>query len=226
MSFRAVLFDMDGVIIDCEPIHLAAFQAVLKHHGHTLTDGQYKRYFAGKTDQAGFQDYFDSVGEGINVPAIMGEKAKAYLALASDRLIPYPGVIELIQDLAGRGIPLAIVTSSLRAEAELTLKFFGIRKLFSVVIAAEDFTHSKPDPESFLKGAVALHITPADCVAIEDTPSGVKSALAAGMRVIGVTNTHTAKELQEATLILGKLQPGCLDMLNWHYAPLGNAICS
>jgi HAD superfamily hydrolase (TIGR01509 family) len=213
MSYRAVLFDMDGVIVDSEPLHVATFQAVLKRYGHDLTDDHYKQHFAGKTDEAGFKQYFDFIGETVNLPVIMDEKARAYLELAADQLLPYPGVIELIQDLAARDIPMALVTGSLRAEAEVTLRAFDITDLFSVVIAAEDITESKPNPEGYLKSAKALGVEPADCIIVEDAPSGVKAARAAGIRCIAVTNTHTPEELEGATVMVDQLRPGCMGSL-------------
>src|SRR5581483_5102695 len=172
MSYKAILFDMDGVIVDSEPLHVAAFQITLKKYGHELSHDQYKQHFAGKTDEAGFKQYFDSIGEAVDIPLIMNEKGKAYLELAADRLVAYPGVIEFIRNLAERKVSLALVTGSLRAEADVTLEAFGIANLFSAVIAAEDITHSKPDPEGYLKAAKTLGVNPDDCVVIEDAPSG------------------------------------------------------
>jgi HAD superfamily hydrolase (TIGR01509 family) len=213
MSYKAVLFDMDGVIVDSEPLHVAAFQATLRNHGHELSDEQYKQHFAGKTDEAGFRQYFDFIGETVDLPIIMDEKAKAYLELASDQLIPYPGVVELIRELSGQNVPLALVTGSLRAEAQTVLKAFAITDFFRAIIAAEDIAQSKPSPEGYLKGAKVLGVKPADCIVIEDAPTGVRAARAAGMRCIAVINTHSPEELEGATLIMDQLKVGCIDSL-------------
>jgi HAD superfamily hydrolase (TIGR01509 family) len=212
MTYKAVLFDMDGVIVDSEPLHVATFQAVLKRYGHDLTDDQYKQHFAGKTDEAGFKQYFDYINETVELPVIMDEKARAYMELAADQMVPYPGVVDCIRELA-RHAPLALVTGSLRAEAEITLRTFGIADCFQIVIAAEDIERSKPDPGGYLKAAAALRVKPADCVIIEDAPSGVAAAKAAGIRCVAVTNTHTAEELADATHIVSSLQSGCLNDL-------------
>lgn len=213
MNYKAVLFDMDGVIVDSEPLHVAAFQATLRRYGHDLSDEQYKQHFAGKTDEAGFNQYFDFVGETVDLSVVMDEKAKEYLRLAADRLVPYPGVIELIRELADKTVPLGLVTGSLRAEAEVTLKAFDIEQYFSIIVAAEDISKSKPSPEGYLKGAEALGVHPEKCVVIEDAPSGVRAAAAAGMRCLAVATTHTPEELAGATAIVGRLQPGCLEVL-------------
>lgn len=213
MSHQAVLFDMDGVIVDSEPLHVAAFQAILKGYGHDLSNDQYKEHFAGRTDEAGLKQYFDFIGETVELPVIMDKKAKAYLELAADELKPYPGVIEFIQDLAKRDMRLALVTGSLKSEAEITLKAFNLTDYFSAVIAAEDIEHSKPNPEGYLKGAKALGISPADCIVIEDAPKGVQAAKAAGIYCVAVTNTHTAEESAGATRIVDQLKSGCLGAL-------------
>lgn len=210
MSYKAFLFDMDGVIVDSEPLHVAAFQATLKNYGFTLGSDQYKEHFAGRTDEAGFKHYFDFIGETVDLPVIMDEKARIYLALAADEISPYPGVIEFIHDLAKRNMQLALVTGSLRLEAEITLKAFNLTDYFSAVIAAEDIEHSKPSPEGYLKGVKALGVEPADCIVIEDAPKGVQAAKAAGICCLAVTNTHTKDELADATLIVDQLKPGCI----------------
>lgn len=213
MGYKAVLFDMDGVIVDSEPLHVAAFQATLKNYGHSLSGEQYKQHFAGRTDEAGFRQYFDYIGETVELPVVMDEKAKVYLGLAADQLTPYPGVLEFIRDLAAREVRLALVTGSLRAEADVVLRTFNLTDIFSTVIAAEDVTHGKPSPEGYLKGARGLNVGPADCIIIEDAPSGVQAAKAAGIRCVAVTNTHTKEELADAGLAIEQLKPGCIDSL-------------
>lgn len=211
MTYRAVLFDMDGVIIDSEQVHMAAFRAVLKRYGHDLTDKHYKQHFMGKTDEAGLKLYFEFMNERVDQGVVLDKKAKAYLALAADQLIAYPGIIEFIRELDQRAVALALVTGSLRAEADITLKAFELKPFFSAVIAAEDITASKPSPDGYLKGAEALGVKPTDCIVIEDAPSGVAAAKAAGMRCVAVTTTHSAEELKGATRIVDQLRLGCLD---------------
>lgn len=204
MKYEAILFDMDGVIFDSEPLHIAAFRTVLSRYGHELSQEDYVEHFAGKTDEAGFDSYFGSFTETFDLPAIMDEKAKVYLDLADSQLNPYPGIVPLIRELANRG-PLALVTGSLRMEAEAALKAFGINDCFKVIVAAEDITRSKPDPEGYNRAITELRVSPGQCIIVEDTPSGVRAARAAGVDCIAVTNTHTAEDLQDATHIVSRL---------------------
>lgn len=213
MKYQAVLFDMDGVVVDSEPVHEAAFRVTLRQYGHRLSENQYKQHFLGRTDEAGLQSYFDFVGETVDFPVVLDTKAREYLKLAADQLVPYLGALAFIRDLRARDIPLALVTGSLRAEADIVLKSFDLMAAFSAVIAAEDIHKSKPDPEGYLKGAAALGVAAEDCVVIEDAPSGVKAARAAGIRCVAVTNTHVVDELSEATFITNSLHAGLLEQL-------------
>lgn len=205
MNYKAALFDMDGVILDSEPLHFAAFKKTLQDHGKNLSDEEYKQFFAGRTDEYGFKRYFDFINETVNLSMIISEKSQNYLQLASGHLTTYPGVVKLIQDLA-RKMPLALVTESLSIEAKTTTDALGITDCFQAVICAEDIKRSKPDPEGYLKASEVLGIKNKDCVVVEDTPSGVLAAFNAGIACIAVTFTHSPNELAMANKIVDSLQ--------------------
>ncbi|MGF7229046.1 MAG: HAD family hydrolase [Candidatus Saccharibacteria bacterium] len=205
MKYEAALFDLDGVILDSEPLHVAAFRATLENYGHSLSTHDYKECFAGKTDEAGFESYFKFIDENVDLSILMDEKAKKYLELAGNQLVPYPGVVQLIRSLA-RSMPLALVTGSLRAEAEVALRTFEITDCFKIIVAAEDISQSKPSPEGYNKAAALLGTPSTHCVVVEDSPNGIKAARAAGADCIAVTNTHTESELQDATNVVNQLE--------------------
>lgn len=204
MKYKAVLFDMDGVILDSEPIHLAAFRATLANKGHILSDEDYKQHFAGKTDEAGFKQYFNFMNEEVDLSFVMNQKAKRFLELAADQLIPYPNIVSLIKELS-KHVPLVLVTGSLRVEAEIALNACNVIDCFKGIIAAEDVKHGKPDPEGYLQAVNLLGLKTSDCVVVEDSPSGVKAANNAGIDCIAITNTHTSDELKVATKVVGSL---------------------
>jgi len=195
---------MDGVILDSEPAHFAAFQTTLQRRGKQLSEDDYKANFAGLTDEAGFRKYFASINETLDLPVVMAEKTAIYLELASNRIVAYPGVVALIQELSGK-VPLALVTGSLRAEAHVALIALGIKDCFSVIICAEDVKEGKPNPEGYLQAQKALSVSKDECVIVEDSPSGVLAAKNAGIISIAVTTTHTRAELSEGTRIVDVL---------------------
>lgn len=204
MKYKAVLFDMDGVILDSEPLHEAAFREILQNYGHTLTEDDYKNHFAGKTDEDAFKQYFKIINESVNLPQILSEKANAYIELARNQLQPYTGVVAIIRDIAKK-LPLALVTGSLRYEVEVALGSLGIADCFSIIVAAEDVSQGKPNPEGYLKAAKLLNIPIKECIVVEDSPSGIKAAIVAGAYCVAVTNTHTADELKNASKIVDQL---------------------
>jgi HAD superfamily hydrolase (TIGR01509 family) len=216
MNYKAVLFDMNGVIVNDEPLHMVAFQAVLEARGYTLAEEQYNEFFVGRTDADGFLHYFESQHAQVDdMQKLLEEKAEAYQRLATGKLKPFPGVIEFIKDLAiNKKFPLALVTSSLRVEAETVLKTFGLTDYFAGEVTADDITDGKPNPEGYLKGAAVLNMQPAECIVIEDAPSGVKAAHAADMKCVAVLNTYIHDQLNNADLVVERLGPGCLDQLD------------
>lgn len=209
MIHKAVLFDMDGVILDSIPLHHQAAQAVFKTRGHELSYADYKRYFAGETDAEGFAQYCKLIGMQHDLAPMLRQKADEYERLAATTsLTPCPGSVACIRWFADKQLPLALVTGSLRAEAELVLRAFDLTDVFQAVVTADDVTHGKPNPEGYLKGAAALGMQPADCLVIEDAPSGIQAARAAGMHCIAVTTTYPAAELQQAHSVVPRLYAG------------------
>lgn len=209
-AFQAILFDLDGVIVNSEPLHVQVFRLTLREHGHELSDSDYAAHFAGRTDAEGFEQYFRFVQEQPNISLLMNDKAQRYLELAADQLVPYNGVTALIHGLAQK-FSLALVTGSLRTEAHIALDACGVLDCFKNIIAAEDVINGKPDPVGYLLAAQKLSIDPQNCLVIEDSPSGIAAANAAGMQSIAVTSTHSADELRNATLIVDQLEPSCFN---------------
>ncbi|HEX8226302.1 MAG TPA: HAD family phosphatase [Candidatus Saccharimonadales bacterium] len=204
MKYKAALFDLDGVIIDSEPLHMAAFKSTLSAHGYQLSDTDYTEYFEGRSDEDGFRLYFSSMNKSVDLSSFMADKADAYLAISAHQLIPYHGIQPLIKDLSAH-IPVALVTGSLRSEAETALDICGVRACFKTIVAADDVSNGKPDPEGYFKAASAVGVNPSECVVIEDSPSGVHAAKTAGMHCIAVTTTHLPSQLAQADQVVDRL---------------------
>ncbi|MFQ5478609.1 MAG: HAD family hydrolase [Candidatus Binatia bacterium] len=212
---RAVVFDFDGVIVDDEGLHLAAFRHALADYGITLSESEYFSKYVGFDDHDGFNAILKDrgVAEGaVALHELMADKALEFERLASEPVDLFPGVARLLEDLrAGSNpLPLAIASGALRSEIELILGGAGLGEHFDVIVSAEDVSVGKPDPEVYRLACTRLTcsnegLEPRDCLAIEDTIAGLQAASAAGMRTIAVTNSYPASELR-ADLVVDSLQ--------------------
>ncbi len=209
VQYQAVLFDMDGVIFDGEPLHYLAARDVLAKYGRAFTYEQYKQYCAGVADRESFSRYFADIGEtALPVESFLAEKAAAYMQVATkEPLTPIAATVACIRWLAKRHVPIALVTGSLRPEADLVLNSFAIADAFSAVVTVEDVTHGKPHPEGYLRGAKLLDVRPEHCVVVEDAPSGIAAANAAGIPCIALTTTYPRGKLTAADRIVNALSP-------------------
>jgi HAD superfamily hydrolase (TIGR01509 family) len=180
----AVLFDMDGLLIDSEPLWLEAETAVMARLGADWTPADQAQLLGGSLVRT--VRYL--LGKATR-PASPGQVAEWLMTrvteLIRDRGVPLrPGARELLAEVAAAGLPHALVTSSERGFMDAVLARTGLR--FDVLVCADDVSMTKPDPEPYLLAAKLLGTDPARCVALEDSPNGVASAQAAGCRVIAV----------------------------------------
>ena len=205
MKYQAILFDMDGVVVNSEPLHKQAFEDVFKHYDIKLTDDDFKMHFVGKTDERGLEGYSAHSNLQLDTAEFIEKKVKTYHKLASKSLVAYPGLVELVRELSNQ-VPLALVTGSLRTETDLVLNTLDIDDCFDIIVTADDVEEGKPSPEGYLRAVGLLSKDPEECVVIEDSPAGVSAANEAGIHCIAVTNTHTEAELGHADLIVDKLE--------------------
>jgi HAD superfamily hydrolase (TIGR01509 family) len=199
----AVLFDLDGVIVDSRPHHLAAWHRLAREHHLRHAPDYFTQTFGLRNDAI-----LGGLVPGIT-PVELARLADIKEALFRDaargRVEALPGVPELLNALDEQAAPRAIVTSTPRANLALILETLRLADRFDALVAEEDASKGKPDPEGFLVAAERLGIAPACCVVIEDAPAGLRAARAGGMRAIGVTTTHGAPELGDADLIVDSL---------------------
>ena len=182
-NFRAYLFDMDGTVADSMPVHYVAWTTAITEAGGTFPEDLFwvwggippKRIVAMLNEQFGYTMSPDDV---------VHRKENLYFTYLP-QVQAIPSVLEHIHAQHGK-LAFAIVSGSPRESVLKTLDTLGLRDLFPVVVAAEDYTHGKPDPEPFLTAARLLGIAPADCLVFEDAKAGIASAQAAGMAWVRV----------------------------------------
>jgi len=212
----AILFDFDGVIVNSEPLHLYAFQEILKAESIILSEEEYYRELIGFDDRGAFRHIFSQRGNPIdakNLARLMARKSEVVTDLIHGKKYrALPGVDQFVRGLR-RHYPLAICSGALREEIETMLDGIALRDCFTAIIAAEDVTIGKPDPQGYLKcmaelsekSAVAL--TPRNCLIVEDAPTVIKTVTAAGFQTLGVATSHGIEELAGATWRVKSLNP-------------------
>jgi beta-phosphoglucomutase len=211
---KAVVFDFDGIIVDSEPLHYRAFQKVLEPLGLGYSWQEYVDRYMGFDDRDAFLESFSSHGLVLDegrLAGLIADKAALFQEVIADGVTPYPGAVELIASLAG-AIPLALCSGALQSDILPILGLFSLGNAFDCMVTAEEVAASKPDPASYILALEKLQqkfpsqkISPAEALAIEDTPAGIVSATAAGMAVLAVTNSYPSSELHRARKIVDSL---------------------
>ncbi len=196
-NIRAVLFDMDGVIVDSEPHHERAFLEVFDELGYGQTHGIRFADFIGRSDLAVWLDFVERHKPPYHLDHLVGLKQKRVLDFMRATEPIFEGLPDLVRFLAPN-FRLAVASGSVHPVIEAVLSMKGLRPFFSTVVSSSDVPRGKPAPDIFLRAAQLLDVAPAHCCVIEDSKPGVAAGLAAGMRVIAITNTHPAQELRNA----------------------------
>ena len=212
MPLSGVVFDFDGVLADSEPLHLRAFQQALAPCPITLAANDYYERYLGFDDVGVFRAVARD-GRWELTEATLAElvtvKGKRFDELAKQGAALFPGAADAVRRIAG-WVPVAIASGALRAEIETLLSTTGLRRHFKTVVASGDTPRSKPSPDPYARAVDLLRpftatagLDPDGCfVAIEDSNWGIESALAAGLRCIGIAHTYPAETLRDAHLVL------------------------
>jgi len=184
-----VLFDLDGVLADTEPLHWAAYREVLLELGVDIGIEEYRRRFI---SQGGGPEYAcETYRLPLTADELRDRKLPRYLALLRRGVPPRPGARAALERLRGH-FRTAVATNSVRAEVELILGSLGLSSLLDAIVAREDYRDAKPAPDAYLTAAARVGLKAEECAVVEDTPRGLRAALAAGMRALALPNELTA----------------------------------
>ncbi len=196
----AVLFDMDGTIVDTERLWLASVERVASAVGRPLRPDD-AGHVLGRPSEHTAAHLHRTGGPDVPSPVALAARLDdAFAALVEADIVPRPGALRLLDELAAAGVPTAIVSASQRRVVDLVRTALG-RDKFAITIAAEDTVRSKPYPEPYLAAAAALEVSPSACVAIEDSPVGVAAAEAAGCTVIAVPSADPILAAPSRTVV-------------------------
>jgi beta-phosphoglucomutase-like phosphatase (HAD superfamily) len=203
--FRAVIFDCDGVLVDSERLGLRSLQHALHEVGVERSLGFLARY-SGRSHIESLAELEAQSGEPLLATGVAGRMDDCYINLVrAEGLQLCSGVPQLLSWLSTRRIPYTLASSGPRRKVQFSLQSVGLSLVFPHFICGDDAARAKPTPDLYLAAAALVGVDPAECLAIEDAPNGVRSACAAGMQVVAVTTSYGPSELAEATLVVDSL---------------------
>lgn len=201
----AAIFDWDGVIVNSAPQHEESWRRLAHEEGRGLPPDHFTRGF-GMKNEVIIPELLGWTSDPGEVRRLSDRKEALYREIVDERgLEPLPGVRPWLEALREAGIPSIIASSTPRANIVHVLDRIGLAEFFRGMIASEDVTRGKPDPQVFLLAAERLGESPGRCVVFEDTPVGIRAGKAAGMKVVGVAASHPAERLREADRIVERL---------------------
>jgi beta-phosphoglucomutase len=195
-KIKAIIFDMDGVVVDSEPIHERSLRVVADRLGRSMTLAEAKS-FKGSTEPAAAVLMRDFTGTNVGLEEIMRMRLAIVRELFGQVEL-VDGALDFIIRCKEFGWTLALATSAVKEIQELVFATFGIARYFAVVVTGNDVVQGKPHPEPYLKTAAELSLDPGACLVIEDSKFGIISGKAAGCQVTGITTSFAADQLKEA----------------------------
>jgi HAD superfamily hydrolase (TIGR01509 family) len=195
---EAVIFDMDGVLIDSGVHHRAAWRALLAELGEEPAHPEYWRLTIGRPSEEALPLLLGRRVSEHESWRLARRKRDLYVSFARGGMVSVGGVQKFVTGLARLGIPRAVGTSASRFDVDQMLSGVGLRRHFDVIVTADDVTQGKPDPEVYELAAARLGIPAEACLVFEDSLVGIVAARRAGMRAIGVTTAHSEAELRQA----------------------------
>jgi HAD superfamily hydrolase (TIGR01509 family) len=196
----ATLFDFNGVLVDDEHVHLAAFRDVLAPLGVSVTDEEYATRYLGYDDVGAFRAILTDAGRppsDAQIRALVEAKKPAYMARIEGALTIFEGAADIVRRRAALGT-VAIVSGALEHEIRFALDRIGVADKIAFIVSAEKCAACKPDPEGYLLALELLGHGPDGVVVIEDSIAGIQSAKTAGLRCAAVTHSYAAPELTRA----------------------------
>lgn len=201
----AVIFDMDGVLTDSEPLINAAAIAMFREHGLTVQPADFLP-FVGMGEDRYIGGVAEKYGVHLELARAKHRTYEIYLELVPKQLQPFPGAVDLVRLCRRSGLKLAVASSADRIKIEANLKQIGLPPEFwDAMIAGEVVVRKKPAPDIFLTAGKQLGFEPRECVVVEDAINGVEAAKAAGMRCVAVAHTFSAPQLSRADVVRNRI---------------------
>ena len=212
---KAFLWDMDGVITDSSPFHLAAWQETFGKRGIEFRQNDFAKFFGTRNDFIVRRVLGEELSE-KELASLLREKEDIFRHKITGNFRSFPGVIKLLDAIKKGNFKLALTSSAPQENIDLASAELGLDRYFDTIISGREVAESKPSPQIYLRAAEELGVEPGDCVVIEDSPFGVKGAKAAGMKCLAVTNTHPRQDFQGADRVVDSLEEvDLITLIRW-----------
>lgn len=209
----AILFDLDGTIVNTDPIHFIAWREMLLNYGIDMDETFYKTRISGRLNPEIIKDILPQLSPLAG--AKFADDKEALFREKAHSLQPLSGFSQLLAWTNTHKLKRALVTNAPRLNAQFMLEVLGIQQAFDTVVLAEDCIAGKPDPAPYEAALHRLAIFSEQAIALEDSPSGIRSAVSAGIRTIGIASTHDPKVLQDVGAFM--VVPDFTDMQLWTF---------
>jgi HAD superfamily hydrolase (TIGR01509 family) len=191
----AVIFDMDGVLVNSNPFHLAKWVDFLNNHKISYKEDELPELILGKRNDTAFRYFFGPDITKDDSDDLSEELEGAFRKAFKPHAKPLPGLDALIKECHAAEVPMAVASSAMRKNIEFVVDALGYRPYFRTMVSGDEVTHAKPDPEIYLKAACNLGIDPADAVAFEDSYVGIGAVKNAGMKCVAIASTFPIERL-------------------------------
>ena len=195
----ALIFDMDGVLVDSNPFHLQKWIDLLNAHGISYDAAALPTQILGSRNDTAFRRFFGAGLTAEEVQRLSEELEARFRKDFRPHARALPGLESLMAEADGAGIPMAVASSAMSKNVEFVVDALGFRPYFRALVSGDEVTRPKPDPEIYLKAATKLGCEPSLCVAFEDSFVGIESAKRAGMKCVGIASTFPFEELRRQT---------------------------
>ncbi|MGD8780615.1 MAG: HAD family phosphatase [Ignavibacteria bacterium] len=213
MNNFSIIFDLDGVIVDSNPFHKKSWKMFCEKHNISITDQILEKKVFGRTGSEALSILFNTCLNDELIKSYTEEIDGIFRESFSQYIKPIDGLIEFLTSIQKENIKTAIATSAPPENVDFVMDKTGLSKYFHTIVDNTYISKSKPNPEIYLKTAKLIGEDSEKCIVIEDSLSGIEAAIKAGMKVIGITTTHSAKELLHTDLVINNFNKLNISML-------------
>jgi len=199
---KAVIFDLDGTLLDNNSFHRKTWEEYLKNMGKLITEEEFNANLNGRTNKDAVEYIYGRKMDEEESTKYTLEKEALYREIYKPFIKPVSGLLNFLEILNQKNIPMAIATSGIQPNIDFMFENIPIKHYFKIIVNSSHINNGKPHPEIYLKAASLLDVSPKNCLVFEDAVVGINSAKAAGMKVIAVATTQTKEELSIADMIV------------------------